>query len=98
MSTSLFSDHLHSSSFTFPPGFSQICSMPGDELEYQAGRPSSLSSSVMEITQMGVKLTTSTTTWFGDMNHKKKSIFGELSLSPLFFDLLHPPHHLFLGA
>ncbi|OEL29461.1 hypothetical protein BAE44_0009519 [Dichanthelium oligosanthes] len=66
--------------------FSQIQSMPGDELTYQAGSSSLLSSSMVELAQIGVKLTASTVTWLGDMSLRKKPVLGELSLSPLFLN------------
>lgn len=66
--------------------FSQLQSMPSDEREYQAGSSSLLSSSAVELAQIGVKLTASTATWLGDMRLRKNLVLGELSLSPLFLN------------
>jgi hypothetical protein len=45
-----------------------------------------LSSSAVELAQIGVKLTASTATWLGDMRLRKNLVLGELSLSPLFLN------------
>ncbi|PUZ61506.1 hypothetical protein GQ55_4G281200 [Panicum hallii var. hallii] len=66
--------------------FSQIQSMPGNERAYQAGSSSLLSSSAVELAQIGVKLSASTATWLGDMSLGKKLVLGELCLSPLFLN------------
>ncbi|TVU43575.1 hypothetical protein EJB05_10055, partial [Eragrostis curvula] len=46
----------------------------------------SLSRSAAELAQIGIKLTASPEPWFGDVSVKKKCIFGELSVSPLFLN------------
>uniref|UniRef100_A0A0A9AKK7 Uncharacterized protein n=1 Tax=Arundo donax TaxID=35708 RepID=A0A0A9AKK7_ARUDO len=47
-----------------------------------------LSSSAVELAEMGIKLTPSKETWFADMSLSNKSplLFGELSLTPLFLN------------
>ncbi|KAL6605886.1 hypothetical protein ACP70R_041539 [Stipagrostis hirtigluma subsp. patula] len=66
--------------------FSQIHSMPVAELTYRAGSSSLLSSSAVELAQIGVKLAPSTAAWFADMGLRRKPVLGELSLSPLFLN------------
>ncbi|CAN6170462.1 unnamed protein product [Urochloa humidicola] len=66
--------------------FSQLQSMPGDVRTYQAGSSSLLSSSAVELAQIGVKLAASKAGWLGDMNLRKRLVLGELSLSPLFLN------------
>ncbi|CAN6208136.1 unnamed protein product [Urochloa humidicola] len=66
--------------------FSQLQSMPGEVRSYQAGSSSLLSSSAVELAQIGVKLTASTAAWLGDMSLRKRLVLGELSLSPLFLN------------
>jgi hypothetical protein len=66
--------------------FSQIHSMPVHEYGYRAGSSSLLSSNAVELAQIGVKLTPSTATWFGDTSVKRNLVLGELSLSPLFLN------------
>ncbi|CAL5037734.1 unnamed protein product [Urochloa decumbens] len=66
--------------------FCQLQSMPGEVRSYQAGSSSLLSSSAVELAQIGVKLTASTAEWLGDMSLRKRLVLGELSLSPLFLN------------
>ncbi|GJN12559.1 hypothetical protein PR202_ga30845 [Eleusine coracana subsp. coracana] len=66
--------------------FSQIASMPTQMLRERVSSSLSLSRSAAELAQIGIKRTASTATWFGDMRIKKKSVCGELSLSPLFLN------------
>ncbi|KAL6607763.1 hypothetical protein ACP70R_040826 [Stipagrostis hirtigluma subsp. patula] len=55
--------------------------------EYTKGRSHlSLSSSAVYLAQIGMKLTASRAAWFADVKVKKKPVFGELSLSPLFLN------------
>ncbi|CAN6198187.1 unnamed protein product [Urochloa humidicola] len=66
--------------------FSQLQSMPSEVRAYQAGSSSLLSSSAVELAQIGVKLAASTAGWLGDMSLRKRLVLGELSLSPLFLN------------
>ncbi|CAO2206234.1 unnamed protein product [Urochloa humidicola] len=45
-----------------------------------------LSSSAVYLSQIGLKLTASTASWFADAVVQKKPLFGELSLTPLFLN------------
>lgn len=45
-----------------------------------------ISSSAVDLAQIGVKVTASTAGWFPDMKVQKKPVFGELSLSPMFIN------------
>ncbi|CAN6205591.1 unnamed protein product [Urochloa humidicola] len=64
--------------------FTKVGCMPAEEKNY-TGIPSSLSSSAVELAEIGIELTPSTEAWFGDMRvHRRRRLFGELSLSPLF--------------
>ncbi|KAG2576421.1 hypothetical protein PVAP13_6NG021449 [Panicum virgatum] len=70
--------------------FTQVGSMPELDMvkvNYRAALPLSLSSSAVELAQIGVRLTPSTAPWLGDMSvHRGLFLFGELSLSPLFLN------------
>jgi hypothetical protein len=48
--------------------------------------PTIVSSSALDLAQIGVKVTVSTAGRFADMNVRKKCVFGELSLSPVFIN------------
>uniref|UniRef100_A0A0E0LQS1 Uncharacterized protein n=1 Tax=Oryza punctata TaxID=4537 RepID=A0A0E0LQS1_ORYPU len=67
--------------------FSQIWQMPEEEINYVPGNTSLLSSSAVELAQIGVKLTASSANWFADMRLvREKRIFGEFLLSPVFLN------------
>ncbi|OEL15690.1 hypothetical protein BAE44_0023291 [Dichanthelium oligosanthes] len=64
--------------------FTKVGCMPTHDRIY-TGIPSSLSSSAVELAEIGVMLKPSTKPWFGDIRvHRRHRLFGELSLSPLF--------------
>ncbi|CAL4996631.1 unnamed protein product [Urochloa decumbens] len=64
--------------------YAKVGCMPAGEWDY-TGIPSLLSSSAVELAQIGVVLSPSTEAWFGDMRvHRRRRLFGELSLSQLF--------------
>ncbi|PUZ49933.1 hypothetical protein GQ55_6G019100 [Panicum hallii var. hallii] len=66
--------------------FAQVGSMPENKVII-TGFPSSLSSSAVELAQIGVRLRQSREPWFGDMWFRRDLfLFGELSLSPLFLN------------
>ncbi|XP_052164077.1 UPF0481 protein At3g47200-like [Oryza glaberrima] len=65
---------------------SQIFRMPTEELSVRLVGSSLLSSSAVELAQIGVNLTASTAEWFGDMSVKEGPVYGELSLSPMFLN------------
>ncbi|CAL5009755.1 unnamed protein product [Urochloa decumbens] len=67
--------------------FTQVGSMPASETNYRSlPVDSSLSISAVELEEMGVRLAASTAPWFGDMSVRRRPLFGELSLSPLFLN------------
>ncbi|KAJ1267027.1 hypothetical protein BS78_07G025400 [Paspalum vaginatum] len=63
--------------------FTLVGSMPADMANYK-GFPRSLSSSAVELAEIGVMLTPSKEEWFGDMRVERCSLYGELLLSPVF--------------
>ncbi|XP_062192464.1 UPF0481 protein At3g47200-like [Phragmites australis] len=65
--------------------FKQVGRMPEREVNYK-GFPLSLSSSAVELAQIGVRLTRSTQPWFGDTSVSRGHLFGKLSLSPVFLN------------
>ncbi|TVT96708.1 hypothetical protein EJB05_58065, partial [Eragrostis curvula] len=68
--------------------FNQIRSMLDPKLRYDdmSSSSSSLSISAAELAQVGLKLTASKASRFGDMRVKAKTFYGELSLSPVFLN------------
>uniref|UniRef100_J3MPY6 Uncharacterized protein n=1 Tax=Oryza brachyantha TaxID=4533 RepID=J3MPY6_ORYBR len=67
--------------------FSQIWCMPQEHIDYMPGHVSLLSSSAVELAQIGVNLRASAAAWFGDMSVRKGRFWGgELSLSPVFLN------------
>ncbi|XP_040382639.1 UPF0481 protein At3g47200-like [Oryza brachyantha] len=66
---------------------SQIWCMPQEHIDYMPGHVSLLSSSAVELAQIGVNLRASAAAWFGDMSVRKgRFCGGELSLSPVFLN------------
>ncbi|RLN03648.1 hypothetical protein C2845_PM13G01670 [Panicum miliaceum] len=65
--------------------FTQVGSMP-EYMVNDTGFPLSLSSSAVELAQIGVRLAPSTEPWFGVMRVRRGLLFGELSLSPPFLN------------
>ncbi|XP_006659780.2 UPF0481 protein At3g47200-like [Oryza brachyantha] len=66
---------------------SQIWCMPQEHIDYKPGHVSLLSSSAVELAQIGVNLRASAAAWFGDMSVRKGRFWGgELSLSPVFLN------------
>ncbi|KAG2576423.1 UPF0481 protein At3g47200-like [Panicum virgatum] len=63
--------------------FTQVGSMPEDMVKYKAF-PLSLSSSAVELAEIGVVPTPSTEPWFGDARVRRCGLAGELLLSPVF--------------
>ncbi|CAD6342283.1 unnamed protein product [Miscanthus lutarioriparius] len=63
--------------------FTQVGCMPDNKKNY-TGVSSSWSSSAVELAEMGVVLTPRTEVWFGDMSLRRRCLYGELSLSPVF--------------
>ncbi|RLN03332.1 hypothetical protein C2845_PM13G01680 [Panicum miliaceum] len=63
--------------------FTQVGSMPEDMVNYTAF-PLSLSSSAVELAEIGVVPTPSTEPWFGDVRVRRCRLFGQLLLSPVF--------------
>ncbi|PUZ49938.1 hypothetical protein GQ55_6G019500 [Panicum hallii var. hallii] len=63
--------------------FTQVGSMPEDMVTYTAF-PRSLSSSAVELAEIGVVPTPSTEPWFGDVRVRRCHLVGELLLSPVF--------------
>jgi len=63
--------------------FTQVGSMPEDMVKYKAF-PLSLSSSAVELAEIGVVPTPSTEQWFGDARVRRCGLAGELLLSPVF--------------
>ncbi|KAF8722603.1 hypothetical protein HU200_022438 [Digitaria exilis] len=64
--------------------YTKVGCMPPSEKNYR-GISSSLSSSAVELAEIGVAVTPSSKAWFGDMAiHRRHRLFAELSLSPLF--------------
>jgi hypothetical protein len=61
----------------------QVGDMPEEMLSYTAF-PLSLSSSAVELAEIGVVLTPSTEPWFGDMRVRRCRLAGQLLLSPVF--------------
>jgi hypothetical protein len=64
----------------------QVGSMPEKVKNYR-GWPSSLKSiSAVELAEIGVSLKPSTQPWFADMDVRRRRLFGEMSLSPVFLN------------
>jgi hypothetical protein len=63
--------------------FTQVSRMP-EQVKNYTGVSSSWSSSAVELAEMGVVLTPNTEAWFGDMHLRRRHLYGELSLSPVF--------------
>ncbi|CAN6300267.1 unnamed protein product [Urochloa humidicola] len=67
--------------------FTLVGSMPAHVKNYTGFVSSTLkSSSAVELAQIGVGLTASTEPWFGDMSVRRRYLFGEMILSPVFLN------------